>query len=321
MTSTVAASRIPTLFTTIFACALFIPAGAVNAQAGQPYPSGPIELIVPFGAGGGTDTIGRLFEAEFSKALGAKIIIRNVAGASGSVGATAVARARPDGYTIGYLPIGPASIQPLLHPGTYGAQSWEYVCRTVDDPTLLMVATKSPVNSVADLLRLDPMIYGSAGPGSIPHLAMAALVASTGAKGTHIPYKGTAEAMNAMAGGEIKVFADVPSVVRSFDVKPIAVFAKTRSPGFKDVPTMAEAGFALEFSIWHGVFVPAGTKPEIVKKLVDACRTAVTSPAFVEKVERVGTTAAFLGGADFEAFYRKELTSNEKILKSAGIIK
>lgn len=321
MIRTKATSRTLAAAVVVVGSAVALSAGAGKARAADAYPSGTIEMIVPFGAGGGTDTIARIFEVEFSKALGGKIVVRNVAGASGSVGAAATAKARPDGYTLGYLPIGPASIQPLLRPGTYGAESWEYVCRTANDPALLMVATKSPVNSVAELLRKDALIYGSPGPGSIPHLALAALVASSGVKATHIPYKGTAAAMNAMAGGEIEVFADVPSVVRSFDVKPIGVFAGTRHPGFPNVPTLAEAGHALEFSIWHGVFAPAGTPRAIVDKLVAACRTAVASPAFVERLEKVGTTAAFLGAGEFEAFYRKALTANEKVLRSTGMIK
>ncbi|MGD9952245.1 MAG: tripartite tricarboxylate transporter substrate binding protein [Burkholderiales bacterium] len=319
MTRIKATTRI--LGAAVVGCSVALAAAPGAARAQGAYPSGTIEMIVPFGAGGGTDTIARIFEVEFSKALGGKIIVRNIAGASGSVGAAATAKARPDGYTIGYLPIGPASIQPVLRPGTYGAESWEYVCRTADDPALLMVPAKSPINSPAELLRKDALVYGSPGPGSVPHLALAALVASAGVKATHIPYKGTAAAMNAMAGGEIEVFADVPSVVRSFEVKPIGVFAAARHPGFPNVPTLAESGHALEFSIWHGVFAPAGTPRAIVDKLVAACRTAVNSTAFAERLQAVGTTPAFLGAREFEAFYRKALAANEKVLKSAGMIK
>lgn len=321
MTRSHASTRSFTATALIVGCAFLMSAPAGTARAADAYPSGTIEMIVPFGAGGGTDTIARIFAPEFSKALGANIVIRNIGGASGSVGAAAAAKARPDGYTLGYLPIGPASIQPLLHPGAYGAESWEYVCRTVNDPAILMVAAKSKINSVADLLKHAPLVYGSPGPGSVPHLALAALVASAGVKATHIPYKGTAKAMNAMAGGEIEVFADVPSVVRSFDVKPIAVFAKERHPDFPGVPTMAEAGYPLEFSVWHGVFAPAGTERAIVDKLVAACRTAVQSPEFVSRLKKVGTTPAFLGDGDFEAFYRSALKANEKVLRSAGMIK
>jgi len=319
MIRTKATTRI--LGAAVVGCSVALAATPAPARADAAYPSGTIEMIVPFGAGGGTDTIARIFEVEFSKALGGKIVVRNIAGASGSVGAAATAKARPGGYTIGYLPIGPASIQPVLRPGTYGAQSWEYICRTADDPALLMVPTKSPINSVAELLRKDSLVYGSPGPGSVPHLALAALVSSAGVKATHVPYKGTAAAMNAMAGGEIEVFADVPSVVRSFEVKPIGVFASARHPGFPNVPTLTEAGYALEFSIWHGVFAPAGTPRAIVDKLVAACRTAVESPGFTERLKAVGTTPAFLGAREFEAFYRKALAANEKVLKSAGMIK
>ncbi|GMG85643.1 tripartite tricarboxylate transporter substrate binding protein [Paralimibaculum aggregatum] len=299
----------------ILACVAGLGAGAAQA-----FPDSTIEMIVPFGAGGGTDTVARLFEPEFSKALDGTIVIRNVVGASGSVGAATAAKARPDGYNIAYLPIGPASIQPLLRPGSYGGDSWEYICRTVNDPAILMVPADGNIASFDDFLKMDSIVYGSAGPGSVPHVAMAALAGATGKEAKHIPYKGTANAMNALAGGEIQIFADLPSVVKSFNVKPIAVFAAERHPSYPDVPTTLELGYDLQFSVWHGVFAPAGTDADKVDALAEACREAVNSPAFSESMAKVSTTTSYLDPEDFKAFVLKALETNEAVLKDAGLI-
>ncbi|KHA54050.1 Bug family tripartite tricarboxylate transporter substrate binding protein [Sulfitobacter geojensis] len=290
--------------------------GAMSSSA----VSQTIEMIVPFGAGGGTDSVARVFEQDFSAALGASVVIRNVTGASGSVGAQAAADAAPDGFTIAYLPIGPASIQPLLRPGTYGADSWEYICRTVNDPAVLMVQKNGPITSFEDITKQQEIVYGSAGAASTPHVAMAALSTSLGITGLHIPYQGTADGMRGMAGGEVEIYADLPSVVKAFDVKPLGIFASERQATFPDVPTMAELGHPLNFSVWHGLFAPAGTPPERIKEFEDACETAVASANFVEKMTNLSTTTSFLGSEDFETFVRAALEANERVLRSAGLI-
>lgn len=291
--------------------------GATQLQA---YPDGPIEMIVPFSAGGGTDTVARLIEPEFSAALNTPVIIRNVTGAAGTVGAKTAVDAKPDGQTIAYMPVGPVAIQPLLRPDSYDADSWQYVCRTVSDPVLLMVRSNSELTSLEDVKAKTSLVYGSAGAGSVPHIAMAALSTQLGIEGKHIPYKGTANAMNAMAGGEVEFYADLPSGVHSFDVKPLAIFASARHPSFPDVPSMAELGYELEFGVWHGILTPAETSSEKVAVLSEACKSAVNSAAFKGAMEKINTSIAYQGPEEFKAFVLKALAANKLVLKNAGLI-
>lgn len=293
-------------------------AGAAMAQE---YPNGTIEMIVPFSAGGGTDGVARQFAPPFAEALGGNVVIRNVDGASGTIGTTTTAQADPDGYTVGYIPIGPLAIQPVMRPLDYDVDSWDYICQTTDNPVLLMVQTGSDITSMADLQAKGSVIYGSSGPGTIPHLSMAAVSAALGIEGTHVPYDGTGPAMNAMAGGEIEVFGDQPGVVRANDVTPLVILAPERHPEFPDVPTAAEEGFPdLEFSIWQGVVVPKGTPEDIRTKLSDACVAAMESEAFTSAMEKAATGLNYRDAEDFEAFVRRNTDTNTAILRDAGLI-
>ena len=292
----------------------------VGTALAQDYPSGTVEMIVPFSAGGGTDSVARAFEPEFGQALGATIVIRNVSGASGTIGATAAAGADPDGYTIGYLPIGPVAIQPLLRPLGYDADSWSYVCQTTDNPVFLLVSEASGITDLDGLKARAPLIYGSSGPGTIPHLAMAALTSSMGVEATHVPYDGTGPAMNALAGGEIVAFADVPAVVEANAVTPLAIFAEERHPDYPDVPTVAELGHDLQFSVWQGLFAPEGTDGAILDGLSAACETAINGQAFTEAAATMNTGVRYRGPEDFEAFVRDNIEANRAILTEAGLV-
>lgn len=294
---------------------------AAGGASAQDYPNGTVEMIVPFSAGGGTDGVARQFAPPFAEALGANVVIRNVDGASGTIGATTAAQAEPDGYTVGYLPIGPLAIQPVLRPLDYDAESWDYICQTTDNPVLVLVKSDSEMASMADLQAKGSVIYGSSGPGTIPHLALAAVSGALGIEGTHVPYDGTGPAMNAMAGGEIEVFGDQPGVLRANDVKALAILAPERDPEFPDVPTAAEEGFdGLEFSIWQGLVVPKGTDAAIRAKLSDACLAAMESEAFIGAMETAATGLNYRDGADFEAFVRQNTETNATILREAGLI-
>ncbi|MGB3553262.1 MAG: tripartite tricarboxylate transporter substrate binding protein [Jannaschia sp.] len=287
----------------------------------QDYPSGTVEMIVPFNAGGGTDSVARVFEPPFAEALGATVVIRNVAGASGTIGATNAAQADPDGYTIGYLPIGPVAIQPVMRPLQYDAESWDYICQTTDNPTFVMVSAGSDIDSLEALAATAPILYGSSGPGTIPHLAMAAVAKALDVQATHIPYDGTGPAMNALAGGEIVAFVDQPNVVRGNDVRPLAILAEERHPEFPDVPTAAELGHGdLTFSVWQGIVVPAGAGAAVTDALAEACRVAVESDAFVQAAEQGSIGLRYRGPEEFEAFVRKNMDTNRAILEEAGLV-
>ncbi|WP_372799944.1 Bug family tripartite tricarboxylate transporter substrate binding protein [Paracoccus seriniphilus] len=291
-------------------------AGATQAQT--------LEMVVPFSAGGGTDTVARVFEQPFAAALERTVVIRNNAGASGTIGAAAVAAADADGNTVGYLPIGPVAIQPSLRETSYGLDDFSYICQTTSTPVFLLQSAKADKETLGDWVdqgTSDRVVYGSSGPGTIPHLAMAAFASAAGLKAVHLPFDGTGMAMNAMAGGEIDLFVDTATVLEANDVKALAVFAAERVDAYPDIPTMAEAGFDLEFSVWQGLFGPAGLSDEAKDGFAQACKAAVESEAFADLAAKTNTGIRYQGPEQFEAFVRKNTQMNVEILKEAGLVK
>ncbi|MDB6177405.1 tripartite tricarboxylate transporter substrate binding protein [Paracoccus sp. Z330] len=283
-----------------------------------------LEMVVPFSAGGGTDTVARVFEPPFAAALDRTVVIRNNAGASGTIGAAAVAAAKADGNTIGYLPIGPVAIQPSLRDTAYGLNEFSYICQTTSTPVFLLQASGADKASVQDWVDQGGsgrVVYGSSGPGTIPHLAMAAFASAAQMNAIHLPFDGTGMAMNAMAGGEIDLFVDTATVLEGNDVTALAVFAAERLDAYPDVPTMAEAGFDLEFSVWQGVFGPAGMSEEDKASFSAACKTAVESDAFADLAAKTNTGIRYQGPEEFEAFVRANGQMNADILKEAGLVK
>ncbi len=302
-------------------------AGLVAGSAAAAFPDHPVTIIVPFGAGGGTDSDARGFQPHFAAALGgATVIVKNTDGAAGTIGAAEAAKAKPDGYTLGFLPIGPAVIQPHLRQLPYTSESFIPICNINSNPVVLMAAKDSPIGSLEDMkktLTAEPnkYVYGSSGPGTVPHLAMAAAEMALQVKMKHVPHKGTADAMKSLAGGVIHFFADVPVVISRFETKPIAVFNDTRIPGLDSVPTMKEKGYDLSFSVWRGLFAPKGTPEPVVAALETACRKAAESPGFKEFSAKVNNDVNYMDRKAFAAFVASEVKKNGDILKSVGLTK
>ncbi|MEQ3625411.1 MAG: tripartite tricarboxylate transporter substrate binding protein [Celeribacter sp.] len=282
-----------------------------------------LEMVVPFSAGGGTDTVARVFEPAFAEALGRTVVIRNNAGASGTIGAAAAAAADPDGNTVGYLPIGPVAIQPSLRDTAYDLDSFSYICQTTSTPVFLLQAAEAENASVEDWVgqgTSDRVVYGSSGPGTIPHLAMAAFASEAGLNAVHLPFDGTGTAMNAMAGGEIDLFVDTATVLEANNVTALAVFAGERLDAYPDVPTMAELGYDLDFSVWQGLFAPAGVAEDQLATFASACEAAVQSEAFADLAAKTNTGLLYRGPEEFEAFVRQNAEMNATILKDAGLV-
>lgn len=290
------------------------------------YPDHPVTLIVPFTAGGGTDSDARGLQPFLSEALGATVVVKNTDGAAGTIGATEAAQAKPDGYTIGFLPIGPAVIQPHLRQLPYTIDSFIPICNINSNPVVLMTAKDSPINSIADMKKLvgaepNKFVYGSSGPGTIPHLAIAATEKALKLQMKHVPHKGTADGMKSLAGGVIQFFADTPVVVSRFDAKPLAVFTDVRIKGLENVPTMRELGYELEFSVWRGLFVPKGTPEEVVNKLDGACRKAAEMPGFKEFSAKANNDIVYMGRKVFTSFVANEFDKNGLLLQVVGLKK
>ncbi|MFC0338382.1 Tripartite-type tricarboxylate transporter, receptor component TctC [Kushneria avicenniae] len=282
-----------------------------------------LDFVVPFAAGGATDIVARSFEPIFSEQLGVTSVIRNVAGASATVGTAEVAKSEGNPNIIGYEPAGALSIQPSLKDLPYGPESFTYVCRTVSNPMFLMVSKDSDIDSIDQLIeesREYPFLYGSSGPGTLPHLAMAALTVKSDLQAQHVPYSGSGPAMNALAGNEIQIMADTETILENYDLKPLAVFAEQRVEGYEDVPTFKELGMQdLEFSVWQGVVAPKGISQERADAFADACRATVESDRFKTFADKSGVSIDYLGPEDFKDFVARRVEVNQQVLKDAGL--
>lgn len=298
------------------------------AAPAQAFPDKPVTIIVPFKAGGGTDITTRTLAGPMAKALGAEIVVRNVAGAGGTIGAAETARARADGYTVGMIPVGPMTTQPHLRKLPYAPDSFDYICQAYSAPSSLVVRKDSKFGSLKDMIdyaKANPgkLNYGIQAVGSIPHVAGLGIVEASGAKLEFIPFKGSAPTFKAMLDGTVDMFvAHISFLTRNADqVKSIAMLMDHRVDTAKDLPTAKDQGFDLHFPIWGGLVAPKGIPAEARAKLETACETGMTSEAFGARMAQLRMPVTHLGGDAFKAFVQSEFAKNEKLLRQAGLKK
>jgi tripartite-type tricarboxylate transporter receptor subunit TctC len=286
---------------------------------------GPITLVTNFVAGGPSDLMSRLMAPELSAQLGQSVVVKNSVGASGTIGAAEVARARPDGTTILLSPIGAMAVQPHFRADLpYRAADFAPICQIADTPVVIMAAPEGPIRTVADILSRarearGGFNFGSTGPGSLPHISTVALARAAGVEMTHIPFRGNAEAVTALLRGDVAIFADQPGTIRANNLRPVAVFARERSPEFPETPTLRELGHDLSYSIWSGIWAPAGTPEPILRRLEAACEHALRQPAVIEGFRRLATPIVFRDRGAFADFWQAELEKFRGIVQAAGI--
>ena len=290
------------------------------------YPERTITLIVPFNAGGVTDAAARVFAPLLGEQMNATVIVKNVAGASATLETAEVVKSRPDGYTLGFLPIGPVTLQPHLRKLPYDLDSLIPVAGITLNPLLFYTAKSAKWNSMEEVIadmKANPgkYIYGSAGPGTILHIAMAATMQSFDVEAKHMPDKGTGPAMKSLASGVIQFFAETPTIIDQYDVKPLAAYTAERLPSLPDVPTMKELGHDLQFSVWRGLFAPKGTSPEVVAKLSEACQKTLESPKFKEMAKKLKISPNFMDSKQFTEFVSSEFIKNGTLLQEVGLKK
>jgi tripartite-type tricarboxylate transporter receptor subunit TctC len=261
------------------ASAFFTVAGYAQVVAPAPYPSKPIHIVVPFTPGGSTDILARSIGQELTKAWGQPVIVDNIPGAGGSLGADRVAKAAPDGYTLLMGHIGTLAVNPSLYPALpYDpVKSFAPVAWVARVPNILVVHPAVQARSVKELVALakahpGQLNYGSGGNGSAANLATEYFKLQTGASIVHIPYRGTAPAVTDLMGGQIQVlFTGAPAVlgqVKNGQLRALAVSSPQRLAALPDLPTVAELGYKnFEADQWYGVVAPAGTPRDIVVKL------------------------------------------------------
>jgi tripartite-type tricarboxylate transporter receptor subunit TctC len=257
--------------------------------AAQAYPTRPVTVVVPFAAGGGNDIMARLIAQHLGRALGQQFIIENRAGAGGTVGARAVAKAAPDGYTLMVGHSGVFGVAPALYadPGYEPRRDFAPIGLIASYQQVLVVHPSVPVHSVADLIaraRKEPgkITYATAGVGSGSHLSTELFAVMADVKLTHIPYRGTGAMQGDLAGGHVDMsittFPSVFGQLRSGGLRPIAVTGETRSPIYPDLPTIAEAGVPGYAAVIHyGMVAPAGISRALAERLNAELRTALGS--------------------------------------------
>ncbi len=301
---------------------------AVHAEPA--WPASPIELIVPFAPGGTVNLMARAISSRMSELLGQPVVVDNKAGAGGTLGAAYVARAPADGYTL-LLASMNQSVQPFLYKKLSfdAARAFTPVARFASVPNVLAVSMDTPARTVAELVayaRSHPgkLNMGSAGIGSINHLTGELFMQRTGVSFTHIPYKGASPAVTDMQAGQIQViFANLPNMLpfaKAGKLRLLAVASDRRSPAIPDVPTFAEAGVKdAAVDSWYAVMAPAGTSPQVVKKLQDAMLAVAAEKQFASIMADQGAQPSPGNTAELAQLLARESQRWSAVLRDTNI--
>lgn len=300
------------------------------SAAAEDFPTKPIKLIVPFPAGGPNDIIARVVGQRMSELIKQPVIVDNRGGQAGVLGTDAVAKANPDGYTIGIVSASALVISPSMEKVAYDvAKDFAPVTLVVTVPEMLVVASNVPAKNMAELVALaraqpGKLNFASAGVGGLPHLAGELFKLTAKIDVVHVPYRGAAPAINDLLGQQVQMtFLDLPVIlphIRAGTLRPIALGAPMRSPTAPDVPTTAEVGMPdLLIENWYGMIAPAGTPPSIVAALNRIATAAMADPAVKQKLADQGLMVAGDTPEHFREFIGSESAKWAKVIKDAGV--
>ena len=311
-------------------CFLGLLAWAMPAAA-QEFPTRTIKLIVPFPAGGPADTFGRVLADKMGARLGQTVVIENRAGAGGLTGTASVAKAEPDGYTIGIAASSALAINVNLRESMpfQPLRDFRLLTQVVSVPEILVVGENVQANTLAELVALakaqpGKLVFASTGLGGMPHLATELLKITAGIELVHVPYTGASPAVNDLLGGHVQMmFADIPvllGAVQSGKLRALAIGSRTRSPSLPDLPTTAELGMPqVEADNWYGLVVAAATPEAVAAKLRGAAVEALHSAEVKEKYLSQGAIAVGNSSEEFAAYVKSETERWGKVIHTAGI--
>ncbi len=310
--------------------ALVLTLAVPSLTQAQGYPTRPIRMVVPFSPGGAADTPGRMLMQKLSEVLGQQVIVDNRPGAGGTIGAEAVAKAAPDGYTLLLISNTHLISASLYKNLMYDAiADFTPVLQFGDAPNVLLVNPSLPAKSVQELIALakaNPgnINYASSGNGSSQHLFAALFASMAGINMFHIPYKGSARATTELLSGEVKVgcpgIAGMVQYIKDGRLRPLAVTGAKRSPELPDVPTIAEAGVkGYEASLWLGILGPKGLPKEISAKLNAAVSGLLKKPDVQASLRKVGTEIVYRTPEEFGKYLSAEHQKWAKVVQEIGL--
>ena len=304
-----------------------------NSATAQEFPNKTISVVVPFAAGGPTDTVARLVAQSMSATLKQQVIIENVGGAGGTLGAGRVARATPDGYTLLLHHIGHSTAPSLYRKLAYDAiGDFEPVGQVADVPMTVVARGNFPPKDGKDLIAYlkankDKTLYAHAGIGSASNLCGMLLMSALQTDLTTVPYQGTGPAMNDLLGGQVDIMCDqttnTTGQIKGGKIKAYGVTSRGRIASLKDIPTMQEAGLPnFEVTVWHGLYATKGTPKAIVDRLTVALQAAVKDPLVVQRLADLGSEPATLEHAtpaSLRSHLKAEIDKWGPIIKKAGV--
>ncbi len=309
--------------------ALVLSLAAASLSHAQTYPAKSVRIIVGLAAGGTTDIFTRTLAQRLTEAWGQTVIVENRPGASGMIGAEAVAKSAPDGYTLLVSPQTSLAVAPAL----YGKAPYDTmkdfapVSLLGSTPLLMIVNPSFPAKTFKDFIELarrQPLTYGSGGVGSSPHMTGELISAALGVKMTHVPYKGENPAIADTIGGQIPImFGNLPVAlphVRSGKVLALATTTAKRSPLAPEIPTMSEGGIQdFEMATWYGMLAPAGTPPELVARIQRDAARVLSDAETRERLTKMGVDLILNTPEEFRTYLNSEIARYTKIIKANGL--
>jgi tripartite-type tricarboxylate transporter receptor subunit TctC len=313
--------------------AAVIAAAGISGAAAQTYPARQINMVVPFAAGGPTDTIARILAEGMRQSLGQTVIVENATGAAGSIGVGRVARATPDGYTIGIGHWSTHVVNAAVYPLQYDVlNDFEPLSLVANNPQLVVSKNAVPAKDLKELIAWikqngDQVTQGTAGAGSASHVAGLYFQKLTGTTFRFVPYRGAGPVMQDMLAGHIDLNFDQAAnslpQVRGGQIRAYAVTAKTRLAAAPDIPTVDEAGVpGFYIAVWHGLWAPKGTPKEVTTKLIEATRAALANPLVQKRLAELGQEIPSLDQQTPEALrahHKAELDKWVPLIKAANI--